>query len=41
MDKSFCFADQLGPSKIVEIYEPSIELKAVVVVDNVRSEERL
>ncbi len=35
MDKSFCFADQLGPSKIVEIYEPSIELKAVVVVDNV------
>ena len=29
------FADDLGPSKIVEIYEPSIDLKAAVVVDNV------
>lgn len=29
------FADDLGPSKIVEIYEPSIGLRATVVVDNV------
>jgi glutamate dehydrogenase/leucine dehydrogenase len=29
------FADDLGPSKIVEIYEPSIDLRATVVVDNV------
>ena len=29
------FADELGPSKIVEIYEPSIGLRATVVVDNV------
>ena len=29
------FADDLGPSKVVEIYEPSIDLRAAVVVDNV------
>jgi len=29
------FADDLGPSKIVEIYEPSVDLRATVVVDNV------
>ena len=31
----FCFADDLGPSKIVEITQPAIGLKACVVVDNV------
>jgi glutamate dehydrogenase (NAD(P)+) len=29
------FADELGPAKIVQVYEPSINLKAVLVVDNV------
>jgi glutamate dehydrogenase (NAD(P)+) len=29
------FADDLGPAKIVQIYEPSVDLKATVVVDNV------
>jgi len=31
----FRFADALGPEKILEIYEPRIGLKAVVVIDNV------
>jgi glutamate dehydrogenase/leucine dehydrogenase len=31
----FRFIDALGPDKIVEIYEPRIGLKAVVVIDNV------
>jgi glutamate dehydrogenase (NAD(P)+) len=31
----FRFADDLGPAKIVHIYEPSTGLKAVVVIDNV------
>jgi glutamate dehydrogenase (NAD(P)+) len=31
----FRFVDALGPEKIVEIYEPRIGLKAVVVIDNV------
>lgn len=31
----FRFADELGPSKIIHIYEPSVGLKAVLVVDNV------
>jgi len=30
----FRFADQLGPEKIVHIYEPRVGLKAIVVVDN-------
>jgi glutamate dehydrogenase (NAD(P)+) len=29
------FADDLGPTKIIQVYEPSINLKAVLVVDNV------
>ena len=32
---AFRFADELGPAKIVEIYEPSTDLKAIVVIDNV------
>ena len=35
MSEVFRFADHLGPAKIVEIYEPSTGLKAVLVVDNV------
>ena len=29
------FADDLGPIKVLEIYQPSVGLKAAVVVDNV------
>lgn len=35
MEDMFRFADELGPSKIIHIYEPSVGLKAVLVVDNV------
>jgi glutamate dehydrogenase (NAD(P)+) len=37
MDPSpeFPFADDLGPAKVVHIYDPATALKAVVVVDNV------
>lgn len=35
MDDVFAFADALGPAKIIHVYEPSIGLKAVLVVDNV------
>jgi glutamate dehydrogenase (NAD(P)+) len=31
----FSFADDLGPVKIVHVQEPSLDLKAVLVVDNV------
>jgi glutamate dehydrogenase (NAD(P)+) len=34
MDEAFRFADQLGPQKIVHIYEPHLGLKAIVVIDN-------
>ena len=34
-DGAFRFADDLGPEKVVELYETSIRLKAVVVIDNV------
>jgi len=29
------FADELGPAKILHVYEPSVNLQAVLVVDNV------
>lgn len=29
------FADELGPAKIIHLYEPSVNLQAVLVVDNV------
>ena len=29
------YFDELGPAKIVQIYEPGSELRAIVVVDNV------
>lgn len=35
MQDVFDFADELGPSKIIHVYEPSVNLKAVLVVDNV------
>jgi glutamate dehydrogenase (NAD(P)+) len=35
MNDTFEFADDLGPIKIVHIYDPRHELKAVVAIDNV------
>ena len=35
MEDIFTFADKLGPLKVIHIHEPSIGLKAVLVVDNV------
>jgi hypothetical protein len=32
---AFQYADDIGPAKIVYVYEPSIQLKAILVVDNV------
>lgn len=35
MADSFQYADDLGPFKIIHVYEPSIQLKGILVVDNV------
>ncbi len=35
MEKIFEYADELGPEKILYLYEPRTQMKAVVVVDNV------
>lgn len=35
MTNEFPFADDLGPARVVHLYEPSVDLRAVVVVDNV------
>ena len=35
MKDVFEFADDLGPTKIIHVYEPLVGLKAVLVVDNV------
>jgi glutamate dehydrogenase (NAD(P)+) len=35
VEDMFTLADELGPAKIIHIYEPSVNLKAVLVVDNV------
>ena len=35
MDDLYKFYDELGPTKILHVYEPRIGLKAVLVVDNV------
>jgi len=35
MENIFDFADELGPAKVVHIYDPRIGLKAVVAIDNV------
>ena len=34
-DNLFRFADKFGPLKIIHVHEPSINLKAVLVIDNV------
>lgn len=31
----FRYADEIGPLKIIHVYEPSIQLKGILVVDNV------
>jgi glutamate dehydrogenase/leucine dehydrogenase len=35
MENIFDFADDLGPAKIVHIYDPNVQLKTVVAIDNV------
>ena len=35
MEDIFSFADELGPAKVIHVHEPSLGLKAVLVVDNV------
>lgn len=35
MSNVFEFADDLGPAKIIHVHEPSINLKAILVVDNI------
>lgn len=35
MDEFLNFSDDLGPTKIIHVYEPSVNLRAVLVVDNV------
>jgi glutamate dehydrogenase/leucine dehydrogenase len=35
MEDMFCFADSFGPAKIVHIYRPSLNLKAITVIDNI------
>jgi len=35
MEDLFSYADELGPAKVIHVYEPSVNLKAVLVVDNV------
>lgn len=35
MEDVFKFADDLGPLKVIHVYEPSVNLKAVLVVDNI------
>jgi glutamate dehydrogenase (NAD(P)+)/glutamate dehydrogenase (NADP+) len=35
MEEAFRFADELGPFKLVHIYRPTVDLKAVVAIDNV------
>ncbi|MFZ2411763.1 MAG: Glu/Leu/Phe/Val dehydrogenase [Candidatus Methanoperedens sp.] len=34
-EKIFEFADEIGPEKIIHLYEPRTKMKAIVVVDNV------
>lgn len=35
MTTEFSFIDELGPEKLIEIYDPAAALKAILVVDNV------
>ena len=40
MEDTFKYADDLGPLKVVHVYEPTIGLKGVLVVDKVAAGER-
>ena len=35
MNDIFSLADELGPFKVIHVYEPSIGLKGILVIDNV------
>ncbi len=35
MNQLFQFADDLGPAKVIGVYEPKLDLRAMLVVDNV------
>ncbi len=35
MSDLFDFGDELGPTKVIHVYEPSINLKGILVIDNV------
>ncbi len=35
MDEAFAYADEIGPAKVIHVYEPSIGLRGTLVVDNV------
>ncbi len=35
MDQLFQFADDIGPEKVIAIYKPKLDLRAIVVIDNV------
>ena len=35
MDDIFAIADELGPAKVIHVYQPALGLKGVLVVDNV------
>ena len=35
MEDAFRFSDELGPTKIIYVHEPVLELRAILVVDNV------
>jgi glutamate dehydrogenase (NAD(P)+) len=35
MADAFAFGDELGPAKVIQVHEPSLGLRAVLVVDNV------
>lgn len=35
MEDIFKFADDLGPLKVIHVHEPSVNLKAILVVDNI------
>lgn len=34
MEEAFRFSDQFGPARIIHIHRPSVDLKAIVVIDN-------
>ena len=35
MENAFEYADELGPAKVIHVYEPSIGLRGTLVIDNV------